>query len=128
MDYISGQKQSTDIIIRNHIGKISFIPAGNQDNLNIQPFVLKPFKELFSTLTADYEKIIFIDSPLSGSHSMLADMLPPHDIIIVLRSGEHSIGEVDRLTGMREFTKGKSTLKGIVINKSIIWSESVLLG
>jgi Mrp family chromosome partitioning ATPase/uncharacterized protein involved in exopolysaccharide biosynthesis len=120
MDYICGQKEPADIIIHDQIPNISFIPAGSQDNLNLKPFVLKPLSDLFSILTSDYEKIIFVDEPLGGSHFMLADMLPPHDIIIVLKSGEHSIYEVDRWTGMREFTKGKATLKGIVINKIII--------
>jgi len=120
MDYICGQKGSADIIIRDQIPNMSFIPAGSQGNLDLKPFVLKPLTELFSILTSDYEKIIFIDAPFYSSHFMLADMLPPHDIIIVVQSGEHSIYEVDHLTGMREFTKGKATLKWIIINKIII--------
>ena len=122
MDFICGQKESEDIIIRNQIFNISFIPAGGgrQGNLDRKPLVLKPLKNLFSLLTKNYEKIILIDAPLSDSHFMLADMLPPHDIIIVLQSGEHSLYEVDRLAGMCEFTKDKATLKGIIINKIII--------
>ena len=120
MDYICGQKEPADIIIRNQIPNMSFIPAGSQGNLDLKPFALKALTELFSILTSDYEKIIFIDAPFNSSHFMLADMLPPHDIIIVVQSGEHSIDEVDRWTGMREFTKGKATLKGIVINKILL--------
>ena len=127
MDYIYGQKESADIIIRDQIPNISFIPAGSQGNLDLKPFVLKPLTELFSILTSDYEKIIFVDAPFSGSHFMLADMLPPHDIIIVVQSGEHSIDEVDRWTGMREITKGNATLKGIVINK-IIYEANLFFG
>jgi tyrosine-protein kinase Etk/Wzc len=120
MDYICGQKEPADIIIRDQIPNMSFIPAGSQGNLGLKPFALKPLTELFSILTSDYEKIIFVDAPFSDSHFMLADMLPPHDIIIVVQSGEHSIYEVDRWTGMSEFTEGKATLKGIIINKIII--------
>lgn len=120
MDYIYGQKEPADIIIHDQIYNISFIPAGNQDNLDLKPFVLKPLSDLFSILTSDYEKIIFIDASFNSNHFMLADMLPPHDIIIVVKSGEHSIYEVDNLMGMREFTKGKATLKWIIINKIII--------
>ena len=120
MDYICGQKEPADIIIRDQIPNMSFIPAGSQGNLDLKPFALKPLTELFSILSSDYEKIIFVDEPFSGSHFMLADMLPPHDIIIVVQSGEHSIYEVDRWTGMREYTQGKATLKGIIINKIIV--------
>jgi len=120
LDYICGQKGSADIIIRDQIPNMSFIPAGNQGNMDLNPFVIKPLTELFSILASDYEKIIFVDASFSSSHFMLADMLPPHDIIIVVKSGEHSIYEVDHLTGISEFTKDKATLKGIIINKVII--------
>jgi Mrp family chromosome partitioning ATPase/uncharacterized protein involved in exopolysaccharide biosynthesis len=120
MDYICGQKEPADIIIHDQIPNISFIPAGSQGNLDLKPVVLKPLTELFSILTSDYDKIIFIDAPFNSSHFMLADMLPPHEIIIVVQSGECSIDEVDRWTGMREFTEGKATLKGIVINKILL--------
>ena len=120
MDYICGQKEPEDIIIRDQLFNISFIPAGSHGNFDLKPFVLTPLTELFSILTSDYEKIIFIDASFNSSHFMLADMLPPHDIIMVVKSGEHSIYELDHLTGISEFTKGKATLKGIVINKIII--------
>ena len=119
-DYLCGQKEPTDVIIRDQIPNISFISAGSQRNLDPKPFVLKPLTELFSILTSDYNKVIFVDTPFSDSHFMFADMLPPHDIIIVVKSGEHSIYEVECWTGMREFTKGNATLKGIVINKIIL--------
>lgn len=118
-DYLCGRKEPEDIIIRDQIPNISFIPAGSQSNLDLKPFVLKPLSDLFLILTSDYEKIIFIDAPFCGNHFMLADMLPSHDVIIVLKSGEYSIYEVERLTGMREYTHGNATLKGIIINKII---------
>jgi Mrp family chromosome partitioning ATPase/uncharacterized protein involved in exopolysaccharide biosynthesis len=119
-DCICDQRESADIIIRDQIPNISFIPAGSRSNLDLKPFVLKPLTDLFSILSSDYEKIIFVDEPFSDSHFMLADMLPPHDNIIVVKSGEHSIYEVERWTGMREYTQGKATLKGIIINKIIV--------
>jgi Mrp family chromosome partitioning ATPase len=120
MDYICGHRGLSDIIIRDKIPNLSFIPAGSHGSLDLKTLVLKPLTELFSILTSDYEKIIFVDAPFSCNQFILADMLPPHDIIIVVKSGEHSIDEVDCWTGMREFTKGNATLKGIVINKIIL--------
>ena len=120
MDYIGGLKESADIVIRDQIPNMSFIAVGNQNTLNPKQFVLTPLLNLFSILVSDYEKIIYVDEPICCKHFMLADMLPPHDIVIVLQSGKHSLYEVDSLIGMPEFTKGKANLKGIIINKNII--------
>ena len=118
-DHITGGKEIKDIIVHDQMYNIPFVPAGSQVNLDLKPLMLKPLKELFAVLAADFEKIIFIDVPFSNDRLLISDMLPPHDDIIVVESGEHSVFEIDHFTGMYEFMKDKSIRRGIVVNKII---------
>jgi MinD-like ATPase involved in chromosome partitioning or flagellar assembly len=118
-DYIAGGKEIKDMIVHDPTYNIPFVPAGSRVNLDLKTLNLKPLKELFTVLAADFEKIIFIDVPFSNDRLLISDMLPPHEDIIVVGSGEHSVFEIDHFAGMYEFMKDKSIFKGIVVNKII---------
>ena len=117
IDYLYGQKQINGIIAQDRTAGISIIPVGSRHILDLDMPVISRLDTLFSTLRSDYEKIIFLDSPSSGNHLMLADNLPSHDVIIVLRSGEHSIYEVEHMVKMQELTRDQAILRGIVVNR-----------
>jgi MinD-like ATPase involved in chromosome partitioning or flagellar assembly len=118
-DYIAGNKGIKDIIVDDPMYHISFLPAGSRVNADLKSLNLKPLRDLFTVLTKDYEKIIFIDEPSASDHLLISDMLPQHGDIMVVGSGEHSIYEIDHFAELYEFMKDKSTLKGIVVNKII---------
>ena len=119
VDYVSGRKEIKDIIVQDPIYHIPFVPAGSRVNLDLEPLALKPLKDLFTELAKDYEKIIFIDLPSGSDRLLISDMLPLHEDIMVVESGEHSVYDLDRFTGMYDFLKDKSILKGIIVNKII---------
>lgn len=119
MDYIYGRKDIKDIIIHEPIYHIPFVPAGSRVNLDLEPLILKPLNDLFEVLVKEYGKIIFIDLPSENDRLLMSHMLPLHEDIMVVGSGEHSVYELDRFTGMYDYFKDKAILKGIIVNKII---------
>jgi len=117
MEYIFGQKKMEDIIVRNQLPGISLIAAGSRKFSEQDASILASMADLASILTSDYEKLIFIDSPFNDMHTLLAGIMPSHDIIMVLKSGEHSIYEAERMIRIHRLTEGQATLKGTVINR-----------
>lgn len=120
IDYIYGRNKLADIITRDEIANVSFIPTGDHENTNPESFNLNPLNNLFSTLASNYRKIIFIDEPLKGGNFMLADMLPHHEIILVLKSGHHSIYEVNRFLKTGNLREGYVKIRGIIVNRIMI--------
>jgi len=119
MDYIAGRNTTEDIVIRDPILYTPFIPAGNRQESDAKSYLLSPLSNLFVKLTAEYEKIIFVDEPFGRNHHMLADLLPPHDIVVVLKSGEHSIYEVGRMVEMHLSKTDRTTIKAVIVNEIV---------
>lgn len=117
-EYLYALKETSDIIVKDQDSGIAIIPVGNRPVLDLQSPVLTRLETLISRLSSDYEKIIWVDVPSNENILMLADNLPSHDVITVLRSGKHSIHEVEHMAKLQEMTGGQATLKGIVINRT----------
>jgi MinD-like ATPase involved in chromosome partitioning or flagellar assembly/uncharacterized protein involved in exopolysaccharide biosynthesis len=96
---------------------IALVPASRWNSHTQDKDYAPHLRDLFSALAADYERIIFVDCPLKDDRLMLADGLPPHDAILVLRAGAHSIYEVEQINEMNQLTEGRTTLKGVVVNR-----------
>lgn len=118
IEYLYAQKEISDIIVKDHDSGIAVIPIGSQPVLDLDPPVLTRLETLISRLSSDYGKIIFLDVPSNENILMLADNLPSHDVITVLRSGKHSIHEVEHMAKLQEMTGGQAILKGVVINRT----------
>jgi len=118
IEYLYTQKAISDIIVQGQIAGISIIPAGrSRDAIDLDMPVATRLEALFSTLTVDFQKIIFSDLPASENHLMLSDNLPCHDVITVLQSGKHSIYEVEHMAKIQVLTGGQVVPKGVIINK-----------
>ena len=117
-EYLYARKEISDIIVKDHDSGIAIIPIGSQPVLDLDPPLPTRLETLISRLSSDYEKIIFLDVPSNENILMLADNLPSHDVITVLRSGKHSIYEVEHMAKLQEMTGGQAVLKGIVINRT----------
>jgi len=115
-EYIARRNSAEDIVVRDAIPHVSLVPAGNKKAPDIKSCILSPLTDLFVKMTTEYQKIIFVDEPFGRNHHMLADLLPPHDIVVVFKSGEHSICEADRMAEMYLSKKDRATIKAIVVN------------
>ena len=127
IEYLYTQKEIADIIVKGQITGISIIPAGSRHVIDPDMPVITRLETLFSILTSDYEKIIFLDLPSSENDLMLSDNLPSHDVIMVLRSGKHSIYEVTHMAKIQEMTEGQAIPKGVIINKMPFMADLLTL-
>lgn len=123
IEYLYTKKEIVDIIVKGQIAGISIIPGGSRHVFNLDTPVLTRLEALFSMLSSDYEKIIFLDTPSSENDLILSDNLPSHHVITVLRSGEHSIYEVEHMAKIQEMTGSQAMLKGVVINRMLFMAD-----
>lgn len=72
---------------------------------------------VLDALRAQCDCVILADAPLDSPEHSLAAALPPHDVLLVLRSGAHSVFEVEPFVPGRAPAPRRAVLKGIVINR-----------
>ncbi len=116
-EYVCKRKPLNEVIVRDHAYGVQLIPIGNQEFTEDDLPNLKILKNSFSKLTLEFEKIIFVDSPLNDNLYMIEDILPSHDIIMTINSGNHSLFDIERILNLYGSANNKVKLRGMTINK-----------
>jgi Mrp family chromosome partitioning ATPase/uncharacterized protein involved in exopolysaccharide biosynthesis len=94
------------------------IPTGNSFSSNGNGYKPAYLTQLFTILAARYERIIFVDSPITEDYLLLADSLPSHDVVMVVESGKHSVYDPEHALEMSRSAADSAALKGIIVNKA----------
>lgn len=105
------------VIIHDKQKGYATVPIGSGEMLADDMSLLNRATHMFSNLGTDFEKVIYIDAPTEVNPLMLADCLPPHAFIMVLKSGKHSIHDLEPAIETHRLTNGRATFKGLVLNK-----------
>jgi Mrp family chromosome partitioning ATPase len=119
LDMVCDQKTGLGMIQDDRLSGISVIPVGNRHSDIHDDVSLAPMTPVFTDLAEKYSKFIFIDCPSSQNYVMLSDLLPRHDVILVIESGKHAIHSVEPAVELSQTGKAGGRLKWIVINKAL---------
>lgn len=115
VEYLCSTRRLDEIVIRRPGSLADIIPTGTGSLMDVS----RP-REGLATLLAElrksYDTIVFVDAPASSACRILPDGLPAHDVLLVARSGHHSIYDVERIA--RECVLSHAVLRGVVLNRT----------
>jgi MinD-like ATPase involved in chromosome partitioning or flagellar assembly len=114
----TGRDVAADAAQTYDLSSLPFIPAGSSANAGSNGYRLTHLTRLFEDLMSRYDRVVFVDSPITENYFLLADSLPPHDVILVMESGKHSIYDAENVAHVSRSTAANSTLRGIIVNKA----------
>lgn len=128
-DFLLGKMDINSVVVQDPELNISFIPAGAGSVSMGSRGRGKSSAEMISTLSTRYDTIIFLDTPLCNTLFPSVENVD-HDVIIVLKSGEHSISKVKEIIQMGGRTSGGHSAKivGMVLNKLPFAADVLTLG
>jgi len=116
-DCILGGTDPMSVIIQYPGTNIRFIPGGSLSASDTDPNSRKSLSEVMGPLSAHYDKIIFIDTPLRNTLFPSFEGVD-HETVIVLRSGKHSIPEFKNILNAGLFTRdNRVKISSVILNK-----------
>jgi len=116
MEYLSGQNDLSDIRVNHPAYKMDIIPSGSVSATGRDPSMEKALLEMLLKLSERYDRIIFLDTPLSNT--LFASIVGiDHDIVLVMKSGEHSVSEAKEILSLNESSLDRGTIRAVVLNQ-----------
>lgn len=117
VDYLKKPGDIKGFLTTDPASGVALLPSGRRDSLDLGAVTLAPLGALVAALQGQFDRIVWLDAPLQRDPLQLADGLPPHELIAVYKSGQHTIYEVERLMKRGELSRGQFGLKGVVVNR-----------
>jgi len=117
VDYLENPVEIKGLVTIDPVSGAALLPSGRRASLDIDSVTLAPLSVMIAALQDQFDRIVWLDAPLQRDRLQVADALPPHDLIAVYQSGQHTIYEVERLMKRGELSRGRYGLKGVVVNK-----------
>lgn len=124
-DYILGRIDTKDMIVEYPKSNIKFIPWGSFSASSKYPNIRKSLVKMITELSTEYDKIIFLDTPL-GNTILPSVVGVDHDMVVVLTAGRHSICEVKNILNITPLSKGHNAKIGAIIINKLPFTADVL--
>ncbi|MDQ1336011.1 MAG: 31 protein [Thermodesulfobacteriota bacterium] len=115
-DFLQGDKDIDSVIVQSPVSHMDCIPAGTSGTIEWDSNIRKVLPEILSNLSGRYDKIVFLDTPLNDTLFPLIDGMD-QDIVLVLKSGKHSISEFGEILSISQLSRGdRAGISAIVLN------------